>query len=130
MDALSKSTVLSPSVLVLAVLSAGVLWVSLGSIKIPILSNPRVAVIVLMVLGMAMCAQGGIGRVSAANAWTHPLSILAYLLGGLILLVALAVFTGWKLPLIAGESSALVAVAALMGLKVLVSLAHTFLAHI
>ena len=47
--------------------------------------------ILLVLIGMAICAQGGIGRVAALGVWSHPLSILGYLLGGLILLIVILI---------------------------------------
>lgn len=76
---------------------------------------------------MTMCTQGGIGRVAAAGQWAHPLSILGYLLGGLILLITLFVFTGWKLPFIANDGQALLAIAILAGLKVVNAVTHYLL---
>ena len=59
---------------------------------------------ILLVLGMAICAQGGIGRVAAAGQWAHPLAILGYLLGAAILILAAAVFFNVKLPLITSQA--------------------------
>ena len=69
-------------------------------------------------IGMAICTQGGIGRIAATGQWSHPLSIIGYILGGLILLITLAVFVGWKLPYIQNDQQALLAIAILAGLKV------------
>jgi SAM-dependent methyltransferase len=46
-------------------------------------------IILLVIIGMTICTQGGIGRVAATGQWTHPLSIIGYILGGLILLITL-----------------------------------------
>ena len=35
---------------------------------------------------------------AATGQWAHPQAILGYILGGSILLIALAVFAGWKIP--------------------------------
>jgi len=76
---------------------------------------------------MAICAQGGIGRVAAAGQWMHPLSIAGYLLGAAILLLAAAVFFNISLPFIASPQQALVVVAALMAGKVFISVVHYLL---
>ncbi len=81
-----------------------------------------------LILGMAVCANG-IGRVATTGEWTHPLSIIGYLLGGLILVVGIAGITGLKLPLIAGPRQALITVAMLSGLKILTSLIHDLLSR-
>ena len=57
-----------------------------------------------------------------------PTSIIGYILGGLILLIALAVFVGWKLPYIQSDQQALLAIAILASLKVVNALIHSFLA--
>ena len=102
--------------------------IGISNWKIPLLSNVRVDIILLVILGMAICSQGGIGRVAAAQEWLHVQSILGYLLGGLILLVTLAVIAGWKLPLVQTDQQALLAIGILAGLKVLKALIHSLLA--
>jgi hypothetical protein len=87
----------------------------------------RADMVILLVLGMAICAQGGIGRVAATNAWGHPLSILGYILGVAILFIAAAVFFSIKLPFIQNDQSGLLIVAGLMVAKVLNSVIHSLL---
>jgi hypothetical protein len=120
-------TVMSPGILVLGLLAAVVVIVGVTGKQVPILSNQRVDIVLLVVMGMAMCAQGGIGRVAATGQWWHALSIVGYVLGGLILLVAVAALAGVQLSLFQGERQALIAIAVLAGLKVLVSAAHSIL---
>jgi hypothetical protein len=95
---------------------------------VPLLSNIRVDIILLVIIGMAMCTQGGIGRVAATGTWSHPLAIVGYILGGLILLITLAVFVGWKLPYIQNDQQALLAIAILASLKVVNAVTHYLLA--
>jgi len=66
--------------------------------------------------------------VAATGQWTHPLSIIGYVLGGLILLVTLTVFVGWKLPYIQNDQQALIAIAILASLKVVNAVSHYLLA--
>jgi hypothetical protein len=129
MRAVTQASVFSPTILVLALLAAIVVFVGVSGKKVPLLSNVRADVLLLVVLGMAICAQGGIGRVAAAGMWTHPLAILGYVLGGLILLVTLAVFVGWKLPWIHNDQQALIAIAVLAVLKIVNALVHAWLAR-
>lgn len=128
MKTITQTSVFSPGILVLAMLAAVVVFVGVSGKKVPLLSNVRADILLLVVLGMAICAQGGIGRVAAAGTWTHPLAILGYVLGGLILLVTLSVFTGWKLPWIHSDQQALIAIAVLAVLKVVNALVHSWLA--
>lgn len=129
MKPLSLSIVLNPSMLVMAVLIAAVSVIALTGARAPLLSNLRVSLIVVLVLGMAMCAQGGIGPVAAAKVWTHPQAIVGYVLGALILVYAAAVFFGFKLPLGADSTPAFLIVVVLIGLKMLNSVVHSLLAR-
>jgi hypothetical protein len=117
----------STVVLVLGLFAAVVTLVGLSDLHVPVLTNLRVDIILLVVVGMAMCAQGGIGFVAATKQWSHPLSIAGYLLGGLILLVTGAVLAGIKIAFVRDERQALIAIAVMAGLKVLVSAAHSLL---
>jgi hypothetical protein len=128
MKAVSLPSVMSLSVLIMALLAAIVLAIALTGARIPLLSNLRVSLVVLLVLGMAMCAQG-IGRIAAANQWTHPLSIVGYVLGGLILLVAASVLIGIRLPYLQGDRQALLAIAILTSTKILNSVVHSLLSR-
>ena len=129
MKTISQASVMTPGILVLGLLAAAVLFIGLTGKKVPLLSNLRVDIVLVVALGMAICTQGGIGRVAAANAWGHPLSMIGYLLGGLILLVTLAVFAGWKLPFVQDERQALIAIAVLAGAKVVNAAVHYLLAR-
>jgi hypothetical protein len=123
----SSSVVITPAIVVLILVSAAVLFIGLTGKKLPVLSNLRIDIILLVVLGMTICTLGGIGRVAAQNAWTHPLAFLASLIGVAILIIALAAFTGWKLPLIQGDRQALIAIAILIGAKIVASIIHYML---
>ena len=129
MKAISQPAVITPSILILAVLAAAVVFIGATGKRVPLLSNIRVDIVLLVIIGMAMCTQGGIGRVAATGQWTHPLSIIGYILGGLILLITLAVFIGWKLPYIQNDQQALIAIAILAGLKVVNAVTHYLLSQ-
>lgn len=127
MKTIAQAAVITPAIIGLAILFAAVTFIGVTGKRVPLLSNVRLDIILLVIIGMTMCTQGGIGRVAAAGQWTHPLSILGYLLGGLILLITLFVFTGWKLPFIANDGQALLAIAILAGLKVVNAVTHYLL---
>ena len=127
MKTVTQPSMFSVSILILALLAAGVIWTGLSGRKLPLVSNLKLDILLVVGLGMAICAQGGIGRVAALGVWSHPLAIVGYILGGLILLVTVSAFTGLKLPLIDGDRQALLAVTILAGLKVLNALLHTLL---
>jgi len=113
------------NVIVLALLIAAVVFVAATGKKIPVISNTRVAISVILLLGMTMCTSG-IGRVAAIQQWTHPLAILGYLLGALILFIGLGTVFGWKLPYIQSDAQAILIVAVLIGVKVVNTLVHSF----
>ena len=112
------------NVIVLALLIAAIVFIAVTEKKVPVLSNPRAAMTAVLVLGMVMCTSG-IGRVAAIQQWTHPLAILGYLFGALILVVGLGVIFGWKLPFIQSDAQAILIVAVLIGIKVVNKLVHS-----
>jgi hypothetical protein len=129
MKTTSVSSPINLTIILLALLFAAVTYVGVTGKKMPLLSSVRVDIVLLVVIGMTICSQGGIGRVAASGQWLHPLSIIGYILGGLILLVALSVFIGWKIPFVQNDQQALLAIAALAGLKVVNAVTHYLLAR-
>ena len=129
MKTISQPSVISPSILVLALVFAAVVFIGYTGKRVPLLSNVRVDIVLLAVIGMAICTQGGIGRIAATGQWSHPQAILGYILGGLILLITLAVFVGWKLPYIQSDQQALLVVAVLACLKVVNAVTHYLLSR-
>jgi hypothetical protein len=127
MKTISQPAVITPSILLLALLAAAVVFVGATGKKVPLLSNVRVDIVLLVIIGMTMCTQGGIGRIAATGQWSHPLSIVGYIFGGLILLITVAVFVGWKLPYIRTDQQALIAIAILASLKVVSAVTHYLL---
>lgn len=129
MKAITQPAVITPSVLVLTLLAAAIVFIGATGRKVPVLSNTRMDIILVVLLGLAICSQAGIGRIAATGQWSHPQAIIAYILGGLILLIALAVFIGWKLPWIQNDQQALIAIAILVGLKFVNAITHYLLAR-
>ena len=129
MKTITQPAVITPSILVLAFLAAAVVFIGATGKKVPILSNIRVDIVLLVILGMSICTQAGIGRIAATGQWSHPLAIVGYILGGIILLITLAVFVGWKLPFIQTDQQALLAIAILAGLKIVNAVTHYLLSR-
>jgi hypothetical protein len=127
MKTVTQSSPLSPTVLLLVLLAAVVVFVAVTGKKAPLLTSVRADMVILLVLGMAICAQGGIGRVAATNAWGHPLSIVGYVLGVAILFVAAAVIFHFKVPFIQNDQAGLLIVAGLMVAKIANSVVHSLL---
>ena len=129
MKTITLPTVISPTIIGLALLFAAITFIGATGRRVPLLSNIRLDIVLLVAIGMIICQQGGIGRVAAAGEWIHPLSIVGYILGGAILLITVAVFVGWKIPFIASDQQALLAIAILASLKVLNAVTHYLLAR-
>ena len=129
MKTITQPAVITPTIIGLALLFAAITYIGVTGKKIPLLSNVRVDIILLVIIGMTICTQGGIGRIATTGQWAHPLSIIGYLLGGLILIITLAVFVGWKLPFIANDGQALLAIAILASLKVINAVTHYLLSR-
>ena len=127
MKTFTQPAVITPTIIGLALLFFAITFIGVTGKKLPLLSNIRVDIILIVIIGMTICSQGGIGRVAGTGQWTHPLSFTGYILGGLILIVALAVFIGWKLPFIANDGQALLAIAILSSLKVVNAVTHYLL---
>jgi hypothetical protein len=81
--------------------------------------SDRAAFIVLMVAGITMCTTGmEIQRFG----WTNPFNRLGSAIGVVILLLVVSVFAGLPLPGLNSDRGAFLALAALMGLKVVLDL--------
>jgi hypothetical protein len=109
------------------VLAAVVAFLAWQGTSLPLLSNLKISLAILLVLGMAICAQGGIGRVAASGRWAHPLAMVGYALGAAILLLAGAIFLGIQLPFVASPQQTVAVIAALMGAKVVLSVTHALI---
>ncbi len=107
-------------------LVAAALAFALGA-RPPVVGSYRAAILLLLLVGMLICPIGGIGRVSAANAWAHPISILGYLLGVLILVIAGAFLLGRPLPLISGDRACVLVLTGLILVKIILTQLHPLL---
>lgn len=123
MNANTASTT-SPAIMpiILGVAAALLIAAVLSGRQWPLVSDERVALALLVVLGMAMCASGGIGPAVAEGRWMAPLALISMAIGAVIIVIAALGFFGIALPWIAGARQAFVAVAALSAVKVLLTL--------
>ena len=117
---------LNPGMIVLMLAAASLVFLVLTGRKVPLLSSDRAALLVLIVLGMALCTPG-IGRVAANNAWLHPLSFLSYIIGGTILAIGVAALFGKVLPPWETYHQAFIWVTILAGIKLVLSNIHRLL---
>jgi predicted tellurium resistance membrane protein TerC len=88
--------------------------------RLPLIDTDRAAFIALGVLGFAMCTMGGIGVVIQKRGWADPITIIGTLMGVLALALIVLVLLGVRLPLIATDRDAFVALAGIGVLKVLI----------
>src|SRR5215216_1495026 len=130
MKTITQPAVITPSIIGLALFAAAVVFIGVTGKKVPLLSNIRLDIILMVILGMTICTPAGIGRIAAMGQWSHPQAIIGYILGGLILLITLAIFVGWKLPYIQNDQQALIAIAILASLKIVNAVTHYLLAQI
>ncbi len=122
-NALSTSGV-NPVVIVLGILAALLIFAVLADRKVPILNTDRAALLGLVVIGLAICSQVGIGRVSASGAWWHAFSIISYLLGAVIVIIGLAALFGKLIPPLASYHQAFIAVVAIAVIKIILTTIH------
>ena len=85
--------------------------------------STKMALIIVTFIGMAVCSVG-IGQVAARGAWLHPMSILAYLFGALILGIVGAVLFDVRLPWIDSTRVAIIAVIMIAVVKVVLTQLH------
>jgi hypothetical protein len=90
------------------------------------LFSDKTVLIVVTLIGMAIC-KVGIGQVAARGEWLHPMAILGYVFGVLILVIVAAALFGLKLPLMERPQAALIAVVALIIVKVVLTQLHRVL---
>lgn len=129
MKTITQPAVITPSIVGLALVAAAIVFIGVTGRKVPLLSNVRVDIIMLVIIGMTICTQAGIGRIAATGEWSHPQAIIGYILGGLILIIAAAALLGWKLPYIQSEQQALLVIAMLAGLKVVNAVIHYWMSR-
>ena len=107
----------------LAALAALFVFGVLTGKRIPMVNGDRTALLVLFVIGFAMCGLG-VSRISATGQWTHPLTIIGYLLGILAMPIAAAGYFGFRLAFIHDPRGAMITVGILMAVKLVLSIVH------
>ncbi len=88
-----------------------------------LLFSEKGILILVTLVGMAMCSAG-IGQVAARGEWLHPMSVIGYVLGALILVVVGAALFGVRLPLIDSARMATIAVIVLAIAKIALTQLH------
>ncbi len=116
----------NPVVVLLGIVAVALTVLVLTGRKVPVLTTDRTALIGLVVISMAICALAGIGPMSAARAWMHPLSIVGYLLGAVIIVIGIAAVIGKQIPLLTGYHQAFIVVVGISVLKIILTTIHRF----
>jgi len=124
---ITEPSVVTPVILIFAILAFGVIFITLRDVSLPLFSNLKVNLVILLILGIGICSQGGIGRIAATGEWSHPLAIIGYILGATILVLSAIVFFNINLPFLASQQQAFLIVAVLMGVKVLIAFTHYYI---
>jgi len=78
----------------LGILAALIVVALLANIRLPLIGSDRAAFIALVVIGMTMCALGGIGRAQSTLGWTDPVTLVGIVFASLALVLVAAVLTG------------------------------------
>lgn len=111
-------------VIILGTVAALLVFAVLTGRKVPLLSSDRAALLALVVIGMAICSQGGIGRVAASGAWLHPLSIAGYLLGAVIIVICIAALFGKQIPPLTSYHQSFTVVTMIAVVKLILTTIH------
>jgi hypothetical protein len=112
------------AVIALGILAALLVFIVLTGRKVPLLTSDRAALLGLVIIGLVMCTQGGIGRVSASGAWLHPFAIIGYLLGAAIIAIGLAALFGRLIPPLTSYYQSFTTVAVIAGIKLVLTTIH------
>lgn len=124
-NSLNVHTVLAAA---LGLMAVALVLLVLSGRTLPLITDDRGALIALGVIGFAMCTLAGSGRVPAAIGWGHPISIVGALLGVAALLVITLPLINVKLPGLATDRSAFIALAVIMLVKIGLSGLSRFIA--
>jgi len=111
-------------VIALGIFAALLVFAVLTGRKVPLLSSDRSALLALVVIGLLICSQGGIGRVSANGAWLHPFSIIGYVLGVAIIVIGIAALFGKNIPPLTSYYQSFTAVAVIAAIKLILTTIH------
>lgn len=112
--------------LVIAGIIGYVVYSQVAGRALPVLDGSRAAFWAVFALGFTACALGGIGTGLArtGGSFLDPFMIAASVIGVAILALGIAFATGMRLPLPAGEHTALIALTGLVAAKYAVTLAQ------
>jgi hypothetical protein len=67
---------------------------TLTNAPVPLLGSERATFLAVVLLGITMCALGGVGRAPRKYGWMHPVTLFGTAVGTIMLLFAAAVMLG------------------------------------
>ncbi|HYF77221.1 MAG TPA: hypothetical protein VD973_08825 [Symbiobacteriaceae bacterium] len=108
----------NPLLILLGLISAGVVVGTLTGTRLPLIHSDRSALIVLVILGMSMCA---LGMQTVTYGWTNPFNLVGTILGAIALVLSAAVLLGARVPYIGSDRSAIIVLAAVMAVKIMLA---------
>jgi len=95
--------------------------VTLAGVRLPILVNDRTAFYALAAAGFLACSLG-MAKIAMEQGWTNPITWTGIILGVLALLLVTAVYFGFSVPFLTSDRDALIALTAIVGVKVALAL--------
>lgn len=103
-----------------SILGLIVLWLGLSGNKFLFITDTRSAAITLVSIGFLMCSTGALSQF-ITKAPAHPLTILGYLIGTVLLVILLTQIFNWNIPFIKDSQNALITIAILILVKVVIA---------
>lgn len=100
--------------------------VTLAGAKLPILINDRAAFYALAAAGFLACSLG-MAKIAMEQGWTNPITLVGMILGTLATLLVAAVYFGFSIPSITSDRAALIALIAIIGVKIALALLTVWL---
>ena len=94
-----------------------IVYAGLSGKQILFINGPRIAAIVLGVIGFAICMIMPTISKFISNAPAHPLTIMGYIFGAIALLTTIAQIFKWNIPLIHDPEVALFVIAGCIVIK-------------
>jgi hypothetical protein len=120
----SAASGINVSVVVLGILAMLLVFAVLTGRKVPFLASEQATLLALVVIGMFICSQAGIGQVAARGAWWHPISVVGYLLGAAIIAIGIAALFGRHIPPLTSYHQSFIAVTVIAVIKVVLTTIH------
>jgi hypothetical protein len=102
----------------IGIVIAALVVAALTNTSVPLLGSERAIFVAVVLLGISMCAVGGVGRAPMKYGWMHPVTLFGIAIGAIMLLLAAGVMLGQV-----AEQIGLIVFTALFAIKWVVGLA-------